>query len=226
MTELVHPLDDSRCADLVLGLLSPAERERLLAHARSCSVCARRLQSHVSAFEAARPGPSSRHRTRARTLPAWAWLPAAAAIVLVSVILWPRPHVAVTTASPHWLPVPAEGVLLREGQAEDPHLAAGFAAYARHDLVSAARELEAARTQDAGEQARRLYLAHVRLLQGRSGESLALLRSLTWSMLPGAVQRDGVALLARALRATGDAAAADSLEHALATTPEWVPVQP
>lgn len=226
MTELAHPLDDSRCADLVLDLVAPAERAQLLAHARACPACARRLRSHLSALARARSVPRVLERKVYLLPPAWAWLPAAAALVVMSVILWPRPHATLPDARAHWLPVPAEGVLLREGQAEDPHLTAGFAAYARHDLVGAARELEAARTQDASEQARRLYLAHVRLLQGRPAESLSLLRSLTWTMLPGAVQRDGVALLARALRASGEIAAADSLEHALATTPEWVPVQP
>jgi hypothetical protein len=122
--------------------------------------------------------------------------------------------------------MPAEGVLLREGEAEDPHLVAGFAAYARHDLAGARRELERAHASETAEQARRVYLAHVLMLEGDAVGALGLLRSVDWIELPAAVHRPAVELLERAERATGHPASADSIQHALETTPEWIPILP
>ena len=216
-------LDDARCADLVLGLLSAPEHARAIAHASTCVPCAERLRAHARAHERARLVPPARSRRRPKAI---LWFVPMAAAAAALFLLWmtpPRPHALRPSA---WLPVPSGDVLWREGQTEDTHLQAGFAAYARHDLALAAREFEAARTSDASEQARRLYLGHVRLEQGRAREALALLRSVDWASLPLAVERDGVALFARALRANDAPAAADSIERALETTPEWVPVRP
>jgi hypothetical protein len=115
---------------------------------------------------------------------------------------------------------------MRAGDDMDARLEAGLAAYARHDLVTAERELTAARASDGAEQARRLYLAHVKLLRHDPSGALALLRSLEYIELPAAVSRDAVRLLAQALRAEGEAASADSLDRALEHSPEWAPVLP
>ncbi|MEQ1833448.1 MAG: hypothetical protein ABL977_10370 [Candidatus Eisenbacteria bacterium] len=151
---------------------------------------------------------------------------AAAAAAAVVLALWAWPARRAPALATTWLPIPSGDVLWREGQSEDEHLQAGFSAYARHDLARAAREFESARTSEASEQARRLYLGHVRLEQGHTREALTLLRSVDWASLPLAVERDGIALLVRALRANDDKVAADSLERALETSPEWVPVRP
>lgn len=225
MSEPARHLDEAHCADLVLGLLDGDARQRALMHASGCTACALRLRAHASTHERALAGVPRRRRGRVFALSMFVALPAAAAVLLV-MLLGPATAPRSRSGEIHWLPSPNEGVLWREGEAEDAHLSAGFRAYARHDLVTAARELEAARTRDAAEQARRLYLSHVRLQQGRTADALALLRSLTWSELPVAVQREGVALLARTLRASGATTSADSLELTLATTPEWVPIQP
>ena len=42
-------LDDSRCADLVVGLLPMDEREHALAHAAACPRCEAMLRAHVGA---------------------------------------------------------------------------------------------------------------------------------------------------------------------------------
>ena len=226
MTDGFRHIDDASCADLALGLFAGAQRERAVQHAGTCEPCAVRLRSHIAAAQRTLADARSARTRRMARIPAWAMLPVAAAAAVLLVMAWPRTHLPLAKPDTRWLSAPTEGLLLREGQQEDPHLSAGFAAYARQDLMAAERELTAAHATGASEQARRLYLAHVLLLGSRESEALALLRSLSWAELPLAVQRDGVALLARALRATGASASADSLDHALRETPEWVPVLP
>ena len=190
--------------------------------------CAARLRSHVAAVSRMRADlPASGSDRVHRLPPAWTLAPAlAAAATLVLLVWWPRGASRHATGPTAWLTMPAEGVLLREGAAEDPHLAAGFAAYARHDLAGARRELEAAHATETTEQARRVYLAHVVLLQGDASRALGLLRSVDWIELPAAVHRPALELLVQAERATGHPASADSIQHALQTTPEWIPILP
>ena len=231
MSEREHHLDDARCADLALGLLPDPARERDLSHAQRCTACATRLRAHIAATfdaQAARPGaivalPRPQRRRAARAFGAGG---AVAAAALLAVLLWPRTPAHPPAPTVHWLATPSEGTLMRAGDDMDARLEAGLAAYARHDLERADRELGAAHASDGAEQARRLYLAHVKLLRHDTKSALALLRSLDWIDLPAAVSRDAVRLLAQALRAEGEAASADSLERALARSPEWAPVLP
>src|SRR5439155_12068183 len=135
--------------------LPPDERHEALAHARHCPVCAARLRSHVAAvhrMQADQPGSGAGAVSR---LPrAWSLAPAlAAAAALVLLVWWPRGSQQHAVRPTSWLAMPTDGVLLREGEAEDPHLAAGFAAYARHDLTAARRELELAHAGETAEQA-------------------------------------------------------------------------
>lgn len=219
-------LDDARCADIVLELLPAEARRTALAHASRCPACGARLRSHVAALSRMHADLPAGGRVE-RWQRAWALAPAfAAAAALLLLVWWPRDTARHATRPTAWLSMPAEGVLLREGAAEDAHLAAGFAAYARHDLPVARRELEAAHASETTEQARRVYLAHVVLLEGDAARALALLRSVDWIELPAAVHRPAVELLAEAERATGHPASADSIQHALQTTPEWVPILP
>jgi hypothetical protein len=229
MSERDLHLDDARCADLVLGLLPDAEYQRVVAHARQCTACALRLRVHVAAgfrARADRPGailalPRPERRRVARFLGGGA----AAAAVLLAVVLWPRATLR-TPAAVAWLATPSAGTLIRSGDAADARLEAGFAAYARRDLATAERELSAAHVADGAEQARRLYLAHVKLLHHDTRGALELLRSLDYIDLPAAVEHDAVRLLAQALRAEGEHDPADSLERALARSPEWAPILP
>lgn len=233
-------LDDDRCAELALSLLSGDDRRDALAHAAACEPCAVRLRSHVAAavratadVPAARraaaaparlPAPASRPSGRRARL-AWRMLPAAAAIALASLLL-PRGTAPPRGGEGPWLPAPVEALVPRGESPLDPHLAAGFEAYARRDLATVARELGAVRAQGGAEQARRLYLAHAQLARGEHDAALALLRSVAFEELPLAVAREALALLVRALRAAGETAEADSLERRLRETPAWVPVRP
>jgi hypothetical protein len=231
MSEREQHLDDARCADLALGLSPDPARERDLSHAQRCTECAVRLRAHVAATfgaQAARPGAivalPRPQRGRARRVSVAGG--AAAAAALIAALLWPRTASHPPAPTMHWLATPSEGMFMRAGEDMDAHLDAGLTAYARRDLATAERELAAAHASDGAEQARRLYLAHVRLLHHDASGALALLRSLDFIELPAAVSRDAVRLLAQALRAEGEAASADSLERALARSPEWVPVLP
>jgi hypothetical protein len=226
-------LSDARCADLVLGLLAPDERAGDLAHAERCAPCAERLRAHVAATfraRADRPGailaiPRAGRARGWRSLGAGG---AAAAALLLAMLLWPRStgHAPVPGLTTRWLATPTEGTLMRAGESIDPRLTAGLDAYAKRDLATAERELKAARASEGAEQARRLYLAHVLLLRHDAHGALALLRSLDYIELPGAVSRDAVRLLADALRAEGSVDSADSLEQALRRSPDWAPIVP
>lgn len=224
-------LDEDRCAELVLGLLAEAERDAAIAHAERCEACARRLRAHVAAqarMIADHPDTRSAAAPRAiRRAPRVAyWLPAAAALAVVSVLLARNLAPPAKAPEARWLPALGEPHLLRGERPGDPHLAAGMKAYAGRDLEAAARELAAARAEGPAEQARRVYLAHAWLELGEPERALPLLRSVNFAELPSAVSREAVGLFARALRATGHAADADSLERLLHRTPEWVPVRP
>lgn len=222
-------VDDSACADLALGLTPEPERSARLAHVRTCPACESRLRAHVGAAERARadaPAPASRPRSPRHALrhPAVA-LALVAGLAAVALL----PRLATTPgrapASPS-LPAPGAAVQTRAGETEDPRLEAGLGAWARHDFATAERELAAAQASGAHEQLRRLYLADVRYTRGDARSALELLRGLDWRTVPEPWRRAGVSLLARCLRARGEDAAADSIEHALRTQGPGTPVLP
>jgi len=158
---------------------------------------------------------------------AWAHavpLAAAAVLAIALAAVFLRPAYRAERAP--WLPAPGEQVFTREGEVEDAHLTTGLAAYAAHDLATADRELAAAHADGGTERLRRLYLAHVRLRRGDAASALELLRGVRWLDVPEPWRRDGLVLLALALRATGHTASADSLEHALKTVPPGTPFAP
>jgi hypothetical protein len=124
------------------------------------------------------------------------------------------------------LPAPGAQVRTREGGAEDPHLTAGLAAYAARDLATAERELLAVHAGGGAESMRRLYLAQVLVARGNARAAVDLLRGIEWRTVPEPWRRDGVTLLAHALRATGADASADSIEHALHTLDPATPLVP
>jgi hypothetical protein len=226
-------LDDARCADLVLGLLPAEQRTQALDHAAGCAACAARLRAHAGAHAraaaespgrpAAAPVPLPRPHERAwmRVVP----IAAAAALAVALAAVFLRPPAFAPERAP-WLPAAGEQVRTREGEIEDAHLGAGLAAYAARDLATADRELSAARTSGGPERLRRLYLAHVKLRRGDAATALELLRGVAWLDVPEPWRRDGIALLVVALRATGNAASADSIDRALRTVPPGTPFVP
>jgi len=231
--DLSGHLDDSHCADLVLDLTPDDERTMALAHTVECPECEARLRAHAAAAARARADArahepialpaSATRRTGGR---GWiATLAAAAALVAVAALPIMSRHRAAPGPGA-WLPTVDERVVMREGENEDPHLAAGLAAYRDRDLDLAARELETARASGGAERVRRLYLAHARLASGDVSGALELLRGLDWREIPEPWRRDGVGLLARALRQDGHLAAADSIERSLRTREPASPVVP
>ena len=266
-------LDDARCADLVLRLTPPAEREAALLHAASCPPCEARLRAHASAADRAasewtvrRPAeegaapPASRgepvvnapagvrapgmrradevvlpgvafHPRAARRRPIAVWrdarvLTVAAAALFLLAVAWPLIARGPWISRPTWLPAAGEVVRTREGETEDPRIAAGLAAYERRDLETADRELSAAQASGATDLLRRLYLGHVRLERGDPHAAVEMLNALPWKMVPEPWRREGVRVLARALRQDGDAARADSIERALRQSDVSAPFVP
>lgn len=224
-------LDDTRCADLHLGLLPAGERAAALAHLAACPACESRLRAHVGAAErAAADAPGARARVVTPIAwyrrPATAWLAAAAAVLVIAgTIPMLRPAPRVSDAPSH-LPSPGAAVGTRAGEGEDAHLTAGLDAYARHDLAAAERELSAARTTGGAEPLRRVYLADVKLALGDAHAAIALLRGVRWLDVPEPWRHDAIALYARALRRAGEGASADSIERALATHDPSTPFVP
>ena len=228
----VH-LDDLRCADVVLGLLSEGERAQALAHVAGCPVCESRLRAHAAADARAAFDRPGRETTRVTALPvAWyrrpvAGLVLAAAATLIAVGALPLLRGGARAPEPaRELPAPGERVRTREGLPEDPHLAAGLDAFAKHDFATADRELSQAKGSGTGEQMRRLYLADVRLARGDAHGAVALLRSLRWLDVPEPWRRDAAGLLVRALRKAGEGAEADSIERALRSLEPGTPFVP
>jgi hypothetical protein len=223
-------LDDAHCADLVLGLSPADERAEALAHAAECPACEARLRAHASAAERARSGVPGAGRV---LRPAGGWrpsralvLPAVAALLVAAVAAPLLMRRGAPSERMQWLSAPGEAVHTRAGEAADPQLAAGLAAYEARDLATAERELSAAHVRGAEESLRRLYLAQVELARGDADAALALLRGIPWRQVPEPWRGEGAALLARTLRRTGDTPAADSIEHALRTHDPATPFIP
>src|SRR6185436_5887575 len=182
---LAAHLDDAQCADLVLRLVPPGERELALAHAAACPACEARLRVHVSAADRAatesllrrdpavadtgrpqdplarlpvpslpleserfvlsgraiRTAPAARAARRSWPRVGW-WrdarvLTVAAAAGFLVAIAWPLLGRGTLDSRPIWLPSAHETVRTREGESEDPRLAAGLAAYEARDLEAA-----------------------------------------------------------------------------------------
>lgn len=225
-------LNDSACADLVLGLLDGAAQQVALSHARECPDCESRLRAHAGGAERAsadwqstvastpmplRTAPSKRALPLPALFAAAAVLMAAAALPLL-LRTPPRGDDAAT-----WLPAPGETVRTRGEHAPDSHLQAGLAAYEARDLVTAKRELEAARTEGSAEALRQLYLGHVLVANGQTQEGAELMGHVRWILVPEPWRREGAIAYARALRAVGDFARADSVERSLELRPNDKP---
>lgn len=222
--EISPHLSESRCADLVLGTLTPSERSAALAHAERCPACEARLRAHTAA--SARAELAARERfapvgpPRSIVFPARAWIAVAAAAALIAVVGLPTWFQPARLEPQRWLPTPGADIRLREGE-HDAHLEAGLAAYARRDLKQARHELAQARVTGGAETARRLYLSNTLLALDEPDEALSLLLSVDFSTVPEPWQEEALWSLQLAYRRTGQATRADSLQRVLeARSPE------
>ena len=254
MTMLDHMSDD-RLLDLVNGLVSGAERQAVLDHARACAPCAERLRqfgaAHATAAALA-PAALERavHAVHAVDATATAEAPpaplrvdfaahararhpgarpiarprlaiAAAAVVVLgtaTLFVWsalrplqrPIPDLA-------WLPAPNPGILARgPAGSGDARILDGLAAYGRHDLLAARRLLEPVHTTGPLELTRRIYLANAQLRQGAAAAAVRTLRDVPFSEVPEPWRSQSLESMARALSATGQQRAADSVRRSLA----------
>lgn len=214
-------LDDARCADLALGLLAPDAAARDLAHAADCPACEARLRAHTRAHDRARARRAAGIGAAMVSQPARAWwrrpvvgLAAAAALaVAVGAPFYTRHPTRFGAAAP-WLPT-GSGVVQRAA-AGDPHLTAGLAAYARHDVATAERELAAAKASGSAEAARRVFLASAVLARGDAERAIVLLESVDFEIdVPEPWRTAGLRTLEVAWRRAGRTPQADSLAHAL-----------
>ena len=189
------------------------------------------MRAHVSARERARADADLR-KTGPPVTPASGWLPAPGWVLAAAALLLVAAAIPMMLSRPllrepaHWLPELGEAMRTREGETEDPHLTRGLEAYRAHQLGTADRELSLAHAEGSSEQLRRLYLANVRERLGNERSALELLRSLGWRYLPEPWRHEGIVLLVRVLRANGEAASADSIEHALRALPPGMPFVP
>lgn len=211
-------LSEAQCADLVLALLTDAERECALTHARACAACEERLRLHAAAHARAEATAAERlgHASatpRAGILPMPRWIWVAAAAALVAVLAVPQLLRGPAREPQRWLPSPEAGITLREGES-DPHLASGLAAYAQRDLATARRELEAAQVTGGAETARRLYLANTLLALDEPEAALTLLQGIELLNVPEPWQEEALWSLQTAYRQTGQEMRADSIQRA------------
>jgi len=219
MIETGRHLDDDQCALLALGLATPSDHARAIAHARSCLVCEMRLRAHVAAdvrahadiAAAAEPLQVLRPQAIARIVATIATTAAAAALIAIFVVRAPAPKLH---DAPEWLTTPGELVRMRSENAIDESLRAGLEAYARRDLPAAITALRAANVSGGAEQARRLYLGHALLASGNAKEARGWLERLRLDALPEPWRAEARSSLAAAWRRTGRSRQADSLESA------------
>ncbi len=213
-TGAVFHLDDASCADLALHLAPEDVRATALAHAATCPACEARLRAHVSAGARARADWRERRPRLVRSRRRWPIGLAAAAVLAVAVAVpWLRLRGGAPAPREDGLPALGDLVQTRDGGTADAHFIAGLEAWRAHDAAKAERELSAAQVAGPTEQARRLYLADVKLSRGDARGAVALLRDLEWRAIPEPWRRTGVTLYARALRRVGDRDRADSLER-------------
>lgn len=229
MSEAMTHLDDSICADLVLGLLPRASADAALAHAERCAECEARLRAHAGAsvrahVEAGSDGDAAREAAviplppRSAPRPAWiATIAAGAAAALFLALAIPRlGREAPALSAPERLTSAREIVRTRADAALDPRLVEGLAAYERGEPNEAVQALRAASAAGAAEQVRRLYLGHALLSNAQPIEALAWLESVDLAQLPEPWHGEAVRSLAAAWRANGRHAQADSLARAIA----------
>lgn len=231
-------VDDDRLLDLVNRLLTDAERQETLAHARVCPPCAERLRDVAATREVARarvaeamagctPRPVPAPARRVAPLPLRPLALAATIVVvgLAAYLLWgtvpvpPGTRDAVT-----WLPAPDASITTRGANSAVPDAAIseGLAAYRAHDAARTVQRLRGARAEGPMEQVRLLYLGNALLQLGRDREALDAFRLLDLRLVPEPWQGEAQWSLGLALLGAGESRSADSLWKALADRPDAI----
>jgi TolA-binding protein len=230
----VH-VDEDLGLDLLHGLLSHEESERVLEHLAECSPCEKRFQEMVGERErlrALRALPEGARQDRpSRTgrllKDRWedflgsmrrprfqlAWIPVAAAAVLLFIVLKPDPG----TEMLQQLPTSFEGTRFRASvAASSAEFEAGLEAYAARDFKRASQLLGKATTSGPLETVRRVYLGSALAWRGKHEEAAKVLEDVALPTLPDPWGVEARWTLYVSLRETGQEAKADSLLRVLA----------
>jgi hypothetical protein len=191
-TEMRH-LDAEGIIDFAMGMVPEAERQRMLAHARSCADCEARLLAALGDRERLRASRRRAPPATSLSKPAAPRAPilrrvgplALAAIVLIVAIarLGPGPT---PPSVAWWLPATAELLELRDGHPADADSLfwEGLRAYHERDTRTAIRAFEQSRAAGGFEDLRRLYLASLHLHAGRPADTLKGLAAIPVDYLP------------------------------------------
>jgi hypothetical protein len=145
----------------------------------------------------------------------------AGSLALILILLIPRGPTIQSQIEANWLP--SSPALVQRGGTKDNalsgRLAEGLAAYNRHDLANAIRNLEEATVPYELEPFRRLYLANALTISGDYAQAVKVLRRYSPDFLPEPWATEGYWTLLVAFERSGRRASADSLRRLLATRP-------
>ncbi len=145
----------------------------------------------------------------------------AGGLALLLILLIPRDPTLQSQMEANWLP--SSPALVQRGGGKDNalsgRLAEGLAAYNRHDLANAVRNLEDANVPYELEPFRRLYLANALTLSGDYAQAVKVLRRYSPDFLPEPWATEGYWTLLVAFERSGRHASADSLRRILSTHP-------
>ncbi len=145
----------------------------------------------------------------------------AGGLALLLILVIPRDPTPESQLEANWLP--SSPALVQRGGTKDNalsgRLAEGLAAYYRHDLANAIRNLEEATVPYELEPFRRLYLANALTLSGDYAQAVKVLRKYSPDFLPEPWATEGNWTLLVAFERSGRRASADSLRRLLSTRP-------
>ncbi len=200
-----HPDADLRL-DLLLGLLDEEASSQVLAHLDACPACEEAFrrqyadQQHLLAtrelrttdsgqLEVMRRKASSSAKPRLRLIHRRPMMRVAIPLLAAAAVLfllWFWPGEGPEAEGSRWLPVPAKGLLIRQGAptGDSADLTAGLDAYARKDLAAAIDLLSRARSEGTLDLVRRVYLGSALLQASRPAEAADMLVTVTSQPLP------------------------------------------
>jgi hypothetical protein len=195
-------LDADSCIDLVNGLLTPAARLDLLAHAAGCADCEALLREVAATHErgraraadvlaaAAVAAPGGLPRRAPARFRGNAWL-AAAAVAIVMAGAWfvaGRSTLMRRGVEPGFVPLPivepSRLAVVRDGSGTDSLVLLGVEAYQRQDFETARRLLATPHADRGMEVMRRVYLASAQVRCDKADSALVTLGSVRPSQLP------------------------------------------
>jgi hypothetical protein len=236
-------MDEDLGLDLLHGLLSSEESEQILEHLAACPPCEKRFQDMVGERERLRArrvlphgdratgrqgdGVREKEPLRHRKLlgdrwrgflgsmlrPRLAWVPVAAAAVLLLIVLRPSPG----TKELQLLPTSFEGTRFRASvAASSTELEAGLDAYAAKDFRRAERLLDKATISGPLETVRKVYLGSTLAWRGKHEDAAQVLEEVALPTLPDPWGGEARWTLYVSLKEIDQEARADSLLRVLA----------